>query len=281
MDGQNQFSPFKVRAKGNLSGKSVFFLRAFTLIELLVVIAIIAVLMAILMPTLRRARESGKRAVCLNNTKNLALGWTIYCGDNDGRLPNGQAHEVGSERLGWVLRVEAPYQTTPLEAPVELQLDAIKKGQLFPYFPDVKAYRCPVAKKNEMRTYSCIHAMNGYPVQGGPVIKNINEIKSPAMRIVFIDDYGEDWDAAWTVCYTQPRWWNPIPMRHGPGTVLSYADGHSNWWNWKDPRTVTLSKLSWQEAEALRASPQVEQPDNQDLINIQKAYWGKLGYEIN
>jgi len=280
MDGQKQFSPLKVRAKGKLSGRSVFFLRAFTLIELLVVIAIIAVLMAILTPTLRRARESGKRAVCLNNTKNLAFGWTIYCGEHNGRLPNGQAHEVGNQRLGWILRVEAPYQTTPLNAPVELQLDAIKNGQLFPYFPDVKAYRCPVAKKYEMRTYSSIHAMNGYPVEGGPVIKNINDIKFPAMRIVFVDDYGEDWDAAWTVCYIQPRWWNPIPMRHGPGTVVSYVDGHSTWWNWKDPRTVELSKLTWVQAEALRASPQVEQPDNQDLREIQKAYWGKLGYNI-
>ena len=50
-------------------------LRAFTLIELLVVIAIIAVLMAVLMPALQRAREQGKRAVCLNNTKTLALAW--------------------------------------------------------------------------------------------------------------------------------------------------------------------------------------------------------------
>jgi len=281
MDRQRKSNSFVAKNEGDQPHKSVFLLTAFTLIELLVVIAIIAILMAILMPMLRRAREAGKRAVCLNNTKTLAFGWTMYCGDNDGRLPNGQAHEIGNQRLGWVLRVEAPYQTRPLETPVEVQLNAIRNGQLFLYVPSVKAYRCPVASKYEMRTYSSTHAMNGYPVQGGPIVKLLNTIKSPAMRIVFLDDYGEDWDAAWTVCYTQPRWWNPIPMRHGPGTVVSYADGHSNWWNWKDPRTVALSKLTWEEAEALRASPQVEQPDNQDLRNIQKAYWGKLGYNIN
>jgi len=280
MNRQRQSNLLLVRTQGELADKSVILLTAFTLIELLVVIAIIAVLMAILIPTLNRAREAGKRSVCLNNTKGLAFGWTMYCGDNDGRLPNGQAHEVGNERLGWILRAEAPYQTTPLDAPVVVQLNAIRNGQLFPYVPNVKAYRCPVAKKNEMRTYSCIHAMNGLAVEGGPVVKNINAIKFPGMRIVFVDDYGEDWDAAWTVCYSQPRWWNPIPMRHGPGTVVSYADAHSNWWNWKDPRTVELSKLSWQEAEALRASSQVEQPDNQDLRDIQKAYWGKLGYDL-
>ena len=52
--------------------------KAFTLIELLVVIAIIAVLMAILMPALYRAREQGKRALCLNNLTQLSLAWIMY-----------------------------------------------------------------------------------------------------------------------------------------------------------------------------------------------------------
>jgi len=52
--------------------------KGFTLIELLVVIAIIAVLMAILMPALYRAREQGKRAVYLNNLKQLSLAWIMY-----------------------------------------------------------------------------------------------------------------------------------------------------------------------------------------------------------
>jgi len=49
--------------------------RAFTLIELLVVIAIIALLMAVLMPALRLARQQGATGMCLSNTKNLSLGW--------------------------------------------------------------------------------------------------------------------------------------------------------------------------------------------------------------
>ena len=65
--------------------------RAFTLIELLVVIAIIALLMAILMPALSRAREQGKRAVCLSHLKQMQLSWIIYADENDGRIVNGNA----------------------------------------------------------------------------------------------------------------------------------------------------------------------------------------------
>ena len=70
--------------------------RAFTLIELLVVIAVIAVLMAILIPTLSRSREQGKRASCLNNLKQLTLAWIMYADENDDKLVNGAAGVTGN-----------------------------------------------------------------------------------------------------------------------------------------------------------------------------------------
>jgi len=75
-----------------MNGRSGF-QRGFTLIELLVVIAIIAILMAILMPALSRAREQGKRMVCMNNTKTLALGWTMYCEEPAGNMPKGNVDD--------------------------------------------------------------------------------------------------------------------------------------------------------------------------------------------
>jgi len=63
----------------------------FTLIELLVVISVIAILMAILMPALKRAREQGQRAVCVSTVKQLTLCWVMYADDNDDRLVNGEA----------------------------------------------------------------------------------------------------------------------------------------------------------------------------------------------
>jgi prepilin-type N-terminal cleavage/methylation domain-containing protein len=60
---------------------------AFTLVELLVVIAIIGILAGMLMPTLGRAKEAGRRIACLNNLSQLGTAIKVYVGDNDGQLP--------------------------------------------------------------------------------------------------------------------------------------------------------------------------------------------------
>lgn len=242
----------------------------FTLIELLVVIAIIALLMGILIPVLSRAREQGRRAACLHNLKGLVLAWLLYVDDNDGRMVPGLAGDSG-----WVRGIGA----LPNEQPIEQQLSAIEEGLLFEYAKLTKLYRCPVAERNEMRTYSTVHAMNGFKFGGsGDVYEKLSQIKRPGERLVFLDDYGQDWDACWAVWHTQPSWWNPIPMRHHKGTTLAFAEGHCESWHWRDQRTIAYGSETWAVSEA-GTGVNKNQPGNVDLMKLQRAAWGSLGYE--
>jgi prepilin-type N-terminal cleavage/methylation domain-containing protein len=63
--------------------------RAFTLVELLVVIAIVAILAALLLPVLTRAKDSGRKAACISNLRQIGLAVHVYAQDHDGRMPYG------------------------------------------------------------------------------------------------------------------------------------------------------------------------------------------------
>jgi prepilin-type N-terminal cleavage/methylation domain-containing protein/prepilin-type processing-associated H-X9-DG protein len=235
--------------------------RAFTLIELLVVIAVIAVLMAILMPALGRAREQGKRAVCLNNLKQLTFAWILYADDNDGKIC---AANVGHSDVGWVDRMVST-------DPVEDQISAMKSGRLYPYCGDLELYRCPTGIRGELRTYSIVSSMNTNigSSSKGKVFKNRNQITRHTERIVFIDE-GKISNYAFNVTYDEPRWKDLPPLRHGNGTNLSFADGHSEYWKWTDARTVAYSNQDNTVTDLQLGNP--------DMVRLQKAMWGKLGY---
>jgi prepilin-type N-terminal cleavage/methylation domain-containing protein/prepilin-type processing-associated H-X9-DG protein len=220
--------------------------RGFTLIELLVVIAIIAVLMAILMPALNRVREQGKRAVCLSNLKQLALAWIMYADENDDNIVSGAGGVSrsynGKPEVPWVGRCWASDYGSGGQMPEKDQIIQIKSphGALWPYAKDVKLYRCPTGARGEMLTYAVMDSMNGYgdgTKEKGLWIKKRMEIRGPDRKVVFID---EGWVTpdSFAVYYTQEQWWDDPPSRHGDGTSVSFADGHSDHKKWKGIDTI-------------------------------------------
>jgi len=255
----------------------------FTLIELLVVIAIIAILMGILMPTLHRAREVGKRANCMSNLKNLTLIWLMYADDHDGRLPSGGT----TGAVSWI-----DHENNEEIKTREGQIMGIQRGVLWPYAKDLGLYRCPTATTNEAHTYIMpdsyayqsheLGLCNTHGADPSMLIKKIDAIKRPAERMTYMDE-GYASPMTWSIFYIESRWWDVIPIRHGIGTTVALADGHVEYWKWSDSRTIDFGRkanASGDIDQIWAASYWREvQPDNTDITRFVKAIWGRVGWK--
>lgn len=260
---------------------------AFTLIELLVVIAIIAILAAMLLPSLARAKLKAQAIMCVSNLKQLGLSWIMYAGDNNDRMaPNW----LGDPRA-WIDGTVGSVHDWPNATNVL----AVKRGLLFPYNPSLGVYLCPAAKLGPAtlpaiyrgmplsRYYSLEGRMGGADdadaarygvgsttwVLGSqyPQYKKLADVKNPgpSEAMTFLDESIETLDDGYFAVNAQSEinmWQNSPTVRHGKAGVFGFADGHAENWKW-----VALARDQMLDATLKQYGPDT----TTDLRRVQRA----------
>jgi prepilin-type N-terminal cleavage/methylation domain-containing protein len=257
-------------ASANMNSRHTSGPRGFTLIELLTVIATIAILAALLLPILTKAKIKAQRTACLSNLRQLGLAWMMYKDDNSGFL--AESYPLNEDV--WV-------KGDMTKADEAGNADLIRDGKLYPYNRSVPIYHCPTdqgvtingAVVPTVRSYS----MNCFMGARDPGLKPIPstatgfvnfyardaDIPSPSQLWVLIEEDERSINDGFFVTDPNAGVWFDFPAismnRHNYSYVLSFADGHSDIWRYKDPRSFQVS------------ANQTDQRGNTDLARLAHA----------
>jgi len=268
----------------------------FTLIELLVVIAVIAILMAILMPALKIAKEQARGISCRSNQRNLALAYIMYAGDNDGSVCAGWAqHNKVNGVPPWVmppLGYSGPTIVPMGSGPVTRQqrYNGLKEGVLYKYVQDVDVYHCPgdnritrgTSRGMELeyliyRSYSLTDYMRATD-NSDP--KKLDSFKGQATKMLFVEEIydgaaGNHNHDGWSYQPYTNSMWDPLGIFHSDACTFSFMDGHSDRKRWDDKRTIIYcTSRAEAEAKGFGKGDQFN-PPNIDLEWLDYHYPGK------
>jgi prepilin-type N-terminal cleavage/methylation domain-containing protein len=237
--------------------------RGFTLIELLVVIAIIAILAALLLPVLTRAKMKATQAACMTNQKQLALGFMMYSDDNDNQIV-----PMADGGGFWYGNLAVAAGTTEDMLMKKYVLPGLTKGDgfvntgnpLYNYCPNPASFHCPgdtryllpIGASPRVRwaydSYSKTENVGGESANNydgaGETYTKTTQISSPSMTFIFCEDADirgynvGTWVIKWGLTAGNFGWSDSIPLYHGNINTYAFADGRTEFHKWTDPAII-------------------------------------------